>query len=247
MASPGYYDEEAGLLGGGAKDNYAYEFAERQVRQGFVRKVLGLLGVQLLVTAAMTALFVFSAPVKTYVFTAQWPFWTAFAASLVFIIALSCSETLRRSHPTNLFVLGGFTLCEAVLVASVSAMYDTKIVLLAVGITTVVVLGCAAFATQSKVDLTLSNGLLLSLLLALLSASLLNMFLRVAWLYVGICAAGVVLFSVYLVFDLQLLMGGHKYALSPDEYVMATLSLYLDIINIFLYLLQLLGQLQDNR
>ena len=38
MAS--YYDEEAGLLGG-AKDNYSFEFAERQVRQGFMRKVLG--------------------------------------------------------------------------------------------------------------------------------------------------------------------------------------------------------------
>lgn len=38
MAS--YYDEEAGLLGGG-KESYSYEFAERTVRQGFVRKVFG--------------------------------------------------------------------------------------------------------------------------------------------------------------------------------------------------------------
>ncbi|GLI60681.1 hypothetical protein VaNZ11_002883 [Volvox africanus] len=245
MSSP-YYDEEAGLLGGGGKDNYAFNFAERQVRHGFVRKVLGLLGAQLLITAAVTALFVLSAPVKAYVFTNQWPFWTAFAVSMVLILALSFSEKLRRSHPLNIFVLAGFTLCEAVLVGTVSAMYDTKIVLLAIGITTVVVLGCALFATQSKVDLTIANGLLMSVLLAVLSASLLNLFIRAAWLYVGICVAGVVLFSLYLIFDLQLLMGGHKYALSPDEYVFASLSIYLDIINIFLYLLQLLGS-QDSR
>ncbi|EFJ44946.1 hypothetical protein VOLCADRAFT_82555 [Volvox carteri f. nagariensis] len=233
------YDEEAGLLG--AKDAYAFAFAEREVRQGFVRKVLGLLGVQLLITAAVTALFIFSQPVKTYVFTAQWPFWTAFAVSLVLILALSFSESLRRNHPLNLFVLAGFTLCEAMLVGTVSAMYDTKVVLLAVGITTAVVLGCALFATQSRVDLTMANGFLMSLLLAVFTASLLNLVIRAPWLYVGICIAGVVLFSLYLVFDLQLLMGGHKYALSPDEYVFAALSLYLDIINIFLYLLQLLG------
>lgn len=41
----------------------------------------------------------------------------------------------------------------------------------------------------------------------------------------------------------QLLMGGHKYSLSPDEYVFAALNLYLDIINIFLYILDLLSRL----
>ncbi|PNH10289.1 Protein lifeguard 1 [Tetrabaena socialis] len=144
-----YYDEEAGLLGGGFKQDYTFEFAERQVRQGFIRK------------------------------------------------------------------------------------------------TFVVVLGCAAFATQSRYDLTLSSGALVSAGLALLSACVLNLFLRAPWLYVAICGLGVLLFSLYLVFDIQLLMGGHKYALSPDEYVFASLNLYLDIINIFLYLLQLLGERRD--
>ena len=95
----------------------------------------GLLGLQLLVTAGVTALFVFNASLKNYVLAAQWPFWTAFAVSLVLIIALGCSEDLRRRHPVNLVALGAFTLCESVLVGTVSAMYDTRVVLLAVGIT----------------------------------------------------------------------------------------------------------------
>ncbi len=41
------------------------------------------------------------------------------------------------------------------------------------------------------------------------------------------------------------MMGGHKLSISPDEYVFASLTLYLDIINIFLYILQLLGSLQN--
>ncbi|KAG2448610.1 hypothetical protein HYH02_006499 [Chlamydomonas schloesseri] len=240
--STSYYDEEAALLGAG-KESYSYEFAERTVRQGFVRKVFGILGLQLLVTAAVTAGFMFSDPLRNYVYAAQWPFWLAFGLSISIVVALGCSESLRRSHPWNMITLAAFTLCEAFLIGTVSAAYNTQLVLLAVGITTVVVLGCAAFAMQSRVDLTLSSGALVSVGLAFMSALVLNLFIRANWLSVALCGLGVALFSLYLIFDVQLLMGGHKYALSPDEYVFAALNLYLDIINIFLYILDLLSRL----
>lgn len=35
--------------------------------------------------------------------------------------------------------------------------------------------------------------------------------------------------------------GRHKYALSPEEYVFAALTLYLDVVNIFMYLLSIIG------
>ena len=39
-----------------------------------------------------------------------------------------------------------------------------------------------------------------------------------------------------------MMMGGkHKYALSPEEYIFAALNLYLDIINLFLYILAIFG------
>ena len=38
------------------------------------------------------------------------------------------------------------------------------------------------------------------------------------------------------------MMGGkHKYSLSPEEYIFSALNLYLDIVNLFLYLLQIFG------
>lgn len=58
-------------------------------------------------------------------------------------------------------------------------------------------------------------------------------------IYAGL---GAVLFSVYLVYDTQMMMGGnHKYSISPEEYIFAALNLYLDIINIFMFILSLLG------
>ena len=46
----------------------------------------------------------------------------------------------------------------------------------------------------------------------------------------------------YLVYDTQIMMGGGKmYAISPEEYIFAALNLYLDIVNLFLYILQLIS------
>ena len=55
-------------------------------------------------------------------------------------------------------------------------------------------------------------------------------------------AAGALLFSFYIIYDTQIMMGGkHKYAISPEEYIFAALNLYLDVINLFLYILMIFG------
>ena len=57
---------------------------------------------------------------------------------------------------------------------------------------------------------------------------------------------GALLFSIYLIYDTQLMMGGdHKYSISPEEYVFAALNIYVDIVNIFLYILQIIGETRD--
>ena len=53
---------------------------------------------------------------------------------------------------------------------------------------------------------------------------------------------GVLVFSLFLVYDTQLLVGGRKYELSEEEYVFAALTIYIDVIQIFLYLLELFGR-----
>ena len=58
--------------------------------------------------------------------------------------------------------------------------------------------------------------------------------------------AGVLIFSLYIVHDTQLMLGGsHKVSIGMDDYVFAALNLYLDIINLFLLLLDLLNGGRD--
>ena len=59
---------------------------------------------------------------------------------------------------------------------------------------------------------------------------------------IGYGTAGALVFSLYIIYDTQLMMGGkHKYALDPEEYIFAALNIYLDVVNLFLYILMLVG------
>jgi len=72
-----------------------------------------------------------------------------------------------------------------------------------------------------------------------------------AWIWPGAysilntiyACAGATLFSFYIVYDTQLIVGGthKKHQFSIDDYAFAALNLYMDIINLFLMLLSLLG------
>ena len=72
------------------------------------------------------------------------------------------------------------------------------------------------------------------------------LFIDFRYAIIGYAAVGALLFMVYIVYDTQLMMGGkHKYSIDPEEYIFAALNLYLDIINLFLYILTLIGAAKD--
>jgi protein lifeguard len=57
------------------------------------------------------------------------------------------------------------------------------------------------------------------------------------------CLIGVILFSMFLMYDTQLIIGGEKslYKLDLESYVLGALALYTDIVNLFAILLTLFG------
>lgn len=59
-------------------------------------------------------------------------------------------------------------------------------------------------------------------------------------LHVIITGFAALLFGVYLIYDTQLIVGGHKHSLEVDDYIIAALTLYIDIISLFLQILELL-------
>lgn len=69
-----------------------------------------------------------------------------------------------------------------------------------------------------------------------------SIFFYARWLEILISVFGVILMSVYLIIDTQMIVGSHSLKYSIDDYILASVNLYLDIINIFIYLLAIMGK-----
>uniref|UniRef100_A0A672G9D5 Protein lifeguard 2 n=1 Tax=Salarias fasciatus TaxID=181472 RepID=A0A672G9D5_SALFA len=202
-----------------------------------LRQVYAILSVQLLVTVGIICLFTFCAPVRFYIQTHPGLYMASYLMFFATYIALSCCGELRRQFPWNIILL--------VLFVSIKHFYNTKSVMLCLGITAVVCLSVTVFSFQSKVDVTSCQGVLFSLCMAMLlcaiTLSIVVPFGYVPWLHAIYAVLGAILFTLFLAFDTQLLLGNKRYTISPEEYVFATLSLYLDIIYLFSFLLQIMG------
>merc|ERR1712045_453911 len=113
-------------------------------------------------------------------------------------------------------------------------------VLMAVGVCAAITLGLTIFAFQTKIDFTAMGGGLIAVLMCFMIFGLIALFFPASrTLNLVYASIGCIIFSLY---DTQLMVGdSHKYSLSPEEYVFAALNLYLDIINLFMYILSIIG------
>jgi len=119
-------------------------------------------------------------------------------------------------------------------------------VLMAVGLCAAVCFGLTMFAFQTKWNFTVMGGALFVAVIILMIFGIVAIFIPGKTLTLVYASCGALLFSLYLVYDTQLMMGGkHKYSISPEEYIFAALNLYLDIVNIFLYILTIIGASRD--
>ncbi|CRK93169.1 CLUMA_CG006537, isoform A [Clunio marinus] len=230
--------------------NYAkgFGFDDKSIRAGFIRRVYSILSIQLLVTVAFVGLMGFHEPTKRFAHQNPQLMIIPAVGTIVLVCVIACCENARRNSPTNIILLGAFTLCESVVVGFISSTYEAKIVLLAVGLTTIIVIGLTIFAFQTRFDFTVCGGALCIILIIFTVGSLIGaFFFRSEFLQFIMACFGAGLFSIYIVYDTQLMMGGdHKYSISPEEYIFAALNLYLDIIQLFLYLLRILKYLNND-
>ncbi|KAL7469119.1 hypothetical protein ACHAXS_009365 [Conticribra weissflogii] len=215
---------------------------DKETRRLFIRKVYSILALQLVLTGLVSTFMVLHVPTQAYVLTHGWPVGVSIILSIVLIVALMC---LKDKHPENEILLACFTVVEAFLVGSVTTAYCAAgykgIVLEAVFLTGAIFIGLTLFTFQSKIDFSfLGAGLSMGLSALILWGLFAMIFGAQTGYYYALI--GCILFSGYILFDTWLIMD----RLSPHEYVLAAIMLYLDLINLFLYMLQLLASSNRN-
>jgi modulator of FtsH protease len=115
------------------------------------------------------------------------------------------------------------------------------IVATALSMTGITFLGLSAYAVSSRKDFSFMGGFLMIGLILVIVASLANIFFAIPALSLAISAVGVLVFSGFILYDTSRMVNGGE-----TNYVMMTVSLYLNILNLFLMLLHLTGALSGD-
>ncbi|KAJ3676322.1 hypothetical protein LUZ60_003734 [Juncus effusus] len=215
---------------------------ENEFRWGFVRKVYGILCAQLLLTTLVAAAVVYYP--RFHGFLTETPA----VIPVVFLpFILMCPMYIyQQRHPLNFILLGLFTVCMSLSMGIVCANTEGKIVLEALVLTSVVVsslTGYSFYAARKGKEFSYLGPILFSSLNVLLVTSFVQLFFPLGSTMLALSGAGgAVLFSLFLVYDTETLIKRYSY----DEYIWASVVLYLDILNLFLEILKILRSVQSD-
>lgn len=245
-APPAYGQPEVPRTSGDhIPDDFKYSVTvascELPIRQLFLRKVYALLTMQIMATLVVGYIIKLSPGIQNWCLSNMWLFVVSMLGSIGLMIA---TYFKARSYPINLVLLGGFTLCEAYTLGVACALVESNILVEAILITLLVFIGLTAFAFQTKYDFASWQGVLGMGLWALICWGFVMMFIPhqskgMEMVYSGL---GAIVFSGYVLVDTQMIM---KTSFLDDE-IPATITLYLDIVNLFLFILRFLQSSNDD-
>ena len=225
-------------------DEIAESSIQASVRAGFVRKVYGILSIQLIITFGAVLLCQLK-PIKQAIFShpALSGNLVIFASLsfLVLFLCLACCRDLSKKVPYNYIFLLAITLCEAISCSIAASIYSFQIVALALLLTIVTTLAITFYACTTKTDFSLCRMGLYVLFSQMFVIGLIAVLFRIKALYTFYTFGMTFMVGIYLVYDTQLILGKLGMGYSVDDYIFATLEIYMDIIRLFLLILRILA------
>jgi modulator of FtsH protease len=205
-------------------------------RATLVRRTYGLVFISVVVTAIGVA-FGFTQP-RLMEAVARHPIITM----LVMFAPLWMAMQARHSFPKNLVLTLLFTFIEGIWLAPFLYMAERQApgITGQAGVLTLSTFGVLSlYAVFSKRDFSAWGSFFIVGVWVLIATSLINMFVGSALGSIWIAGGTVLVFSGLLVFDTWRIVRSGQYG--PDDYVPAAVNIYLDLLNIFIAIVSLLG------
>lgn len=205
-------------------------------RATLVRRTYALVFASIVVTM-LGAGFAVTQP-ALFTAVARHPFITFICA----LVPLYMAMRNHRTFPQNLGFTFLFTFIEGIWISPLLVLYERMQpgVLGQAGLLTLTTFGVLSlYAVVSRRDFSAWGGFFMIGLWVLIATSLLNMFFRNPTASLWLAAGTIFVFGGLLVFDTWRIVRSGAYG--EDDYVPAAVQIYLDLLNIFLAVLQLLG------
>jgi uncharacterized protein len=218
-----------------------------QVEAAFISKVYGWMSAALVITGVV-AMWAASTPaVLNAIFPASGsmlPFYLLIGVEFGAVIFLSARINKMIAETAGIVflvysILNGLTLSMVFLIYTSSSIASTFLV-------TAATFGVmSAYGYMTKKDLTSIGNLAFMALIGLIIGSVVNIFLQSEIMYWVITYAGVLIFVALTAYDTQKIKRMAAYddtqEVSKKKSIMGALTLYLDFVNLFLYLLRFMG------
>ena len=196
----------------------------------FIKKVYSLLAMSM-GTAAIGA-YLGSGPLLLLVAPNMMLFFILQIALIFF------ASFAARKPGLNMVALFSFTTVSGLTLGPLLYQVGPSIAAEAFALTAITFAGLSMYVVYSKKDFSFMSGFLMTGLIVLVVGGLLNMFfIQSGMMHFVMSGASVLLFSGFILYDTSNILRYY----GTDEHVSATLALYLDVLNLFIALLSILG------
>lgn len=214
-----------------------------------MRKVYLWMTLALMITGITAAGVANSPNILALIYSSQVVMWGIIIAEFGLVIYISARlEKLSLSTATTLFAL--YSILNGVMLSSIFLLYSTAIISKVFFITAGTFGVTALYGYATKKDLSSLGNILFMALIGLVIATIVNVFMKSAMFDLILSYIGVIIFVGLTALDSQKIKHMMMVQQDADESaqklaLIGALSLYLDFINLFLYLLRIFGRSND--
>ncbi len=199
-----------------------------------------------LAITGLTAYYVATTPnVLSWVFGNSWVFIGLIIAELALVIGLSAAiNKISSFTATLMFIL--YSVVNGMTLSSIFVVYELGSIASTFFVTAGTFGVMAIYGSATKKDLTKIGNLCIMAVIGLILATFVNLLIKSSVLELIVSCVGILVFVGLTAYDAQkikdMLQGAEENEMTSKIAVLGALSLYLDFINIFLYLLRLFGR-----
>ena len=232
-----------------------YDFDSSYAQAGltlnqYVARTFGWMFVGLMITFLLAAVLAMTGAV-IYLFVNPDIPMVLLIAELVVVLVLSAG-ILKRPVGVTRVLFAVYSILNGLVFSAYFVIYDVANLVVIFGLTALFFGAFSLYGRFTKTDLSKLRPLLIGGLIFLLVAGLLTMFLNLSSMERIICMVGIVVFLCFTAYDVQKIKANYEYfygdaVLLQKASIYSALQLYLDFINLFLYLLRFLGRGRNSR
>lgn len=231
------------------RNMYQYDFdsayAPALTLNQYISRTFGWMFMGLLTTFALAAVLSYTGLVF-YVFMIPYALPVITVLELVVVLFFSAS-ILKRSVAVTRTLFFLYAILNGIVFSAYFIMFDVINLIAIFGLTALFFGGFALYGRFTKVDLSGLRPLIVGGLIFLVIAGLLSLFINFAPFERIICMVGIVIFLCFTAYDTQKIKANYDYFYNDTfmlekASVYSALQLYLDFINLFLYLLRFMGK-----